>query len=92
MAGRLEGRIALTTGFGRDIGHATARFFARQSAAVVVTDMREKNGRAAEELATYGVAKAGVTRLMCNTAQEYGPLGVRANAICPGLSVLGRDR
>jgi len=39
---------------------------------------------ATEGLAAYGAAKAGVISLMRNIAQEYGPLGIRANTISPG--------
>jgi NAD(P)-dependent dehydrogenase (short-subunit alcohol dehydrogenase family) len=39
---------------------------------------------ASEGLAAYGAAKAGVISLMRNIAQEYGPLGIRANSISPG--------
>ena len=39
---------------------------------------------ASQGLAAYGAAKAGVISLMRNIAQEYGPLGIRANTISPG--------
>jgi len=35
-------------------------------------------------LSAYGAAKAGVIQLTRTIAIEYGPLGIRANAICPG--------
>jgi 3-oxoacyl-[acyl-carrier protein] reductase len=35
-------------------------------------------------LSAYGAAKAGVIQLTRNLAIEYGPLGIRANVICPG--------
>ena len=35
-------------------------------------------------LAVYGMAKAGVVNLTKSVAQEYGPLGIRANVISPG--------
>lgn len=34
--------------------------------------------------ATYGAAKAAVINLTKSTAAEFGPCGIRANAICPG--------
>ena len=34
----------------------------------------------------YHVAKAGVIMLMRHVAIAYGPLGIRCNAICPGLT------
>ena len=36
-------------------------------------------------LGAYGISKLAVIALVRNLAAEYGPLGVRANAICPGL-------
>ena len=37
------------------------------------------------QLGTYGMSKLALIGLVRNLAQEYGPRGVRANAICPGL-------
>lgn len=36
-------------------------------------------------LGAYGMSKLALIGLVRNLAQEYGPKGVRANAICPGL-------
>ena len=36
-------------------------------------------------LGTYGISKLALIGLVRNLAMEYGPQGVRANAICPGL-------
>lgn len=36
-------------------------------------------------LGTYGISKLALIGLVRNLAHEYGPKGVRANAICPGL-------
>lgn len=38
-----------------------------------------------ETLGAYGISKLALIGLVRNLAQEYGPQGVRANAICPGL-------
>ncbi len=35
-------------------------------------------------LAVYGMAKAGVVNLAKSVAEEYGPLGIRANVVSPG--------
>jgi meso-butanediol dehydrogenase / (S,S)-butanediol dehydrogenase / diacetyl reductase len=40
--------------------------------------------RAAPESAAYCVSKAGMVMLMQSIAVDYGPKGVRANAVCPG--------
>ena len=41
-----------------------------------------------------GAAKAGVDNLMANLALEWGPLGIRANTVCPGpiAGTEGMDR
>ena len=38
-----------------------------------------------KQLGTYGMSKLALIGLMRNLAQEFGPKGVRFNAICPGL-------
>ncbi|HYW04286.1 MAG TPA: SDR family oxidoreductase [Gammaproteobacteria bacterium] len=38
-----------------------------------------------ETLGAYGISKLALIGLVRNLALEYGPRGVRANAICPGL-------
>lgn len=40
--------------------------------------------RASGGIAGYNATKAGLTMLMQSIAVDYGPCGVRANAICPG--------
>ena len=36
-------------------------------------------------LGTYGISKMAVISLVRNLAAEWGPLGIRVNALCPGL-------
>ena len=38
-----------------------------------------------ESGSTYNASKGGVILLTKNIANDYGPLGIRANAICPGF-------
>ena len=40
--------------------------------------------RASEGMTAYSASKAGLSMLTQSVAVEYGPAGVRANAICPG--------
>ncbi|AMM30786.1 Oxidoreductase [Sinomonas atrocyanea] len=40
--------------------------------------------RATSGIAGYNATKAGLTMLMQSVAVDYGPLGVRANIVCPG--------
>ena len=43
--------------------------------------------RAVRPVGTYCTSKAGVIAYTKQAAVEYGPKGIRANAICPGLTV-----
>lgn len=40
--------------------------------------------RASDGMTAYSASKAGLSMLTQSVAVEYGPLGVRANAVCPG--------
>jgi NAD(P)-dependent dehydrogenase (short-subunit alcohol dehydrogenase family) len=59
--GRLEGRVSLITGAASGIGLATAAWFAREGAAVVMLDNHEGVAREAEALARGGSRVVGVT-------------------------------
>jgi NAD(P)-dependent dehydrogenase (short-subunit alcohol dehydrogenase family) len=37
-------------------------------------------------MAAYGIAKRGLIQLMQNLAVEWGPVGVRVNAVAPGMT------
>ncbi len=41
--------------------------------------------KASDSLGTYGMSKLALIGLVRNLAEEFGPAGIRFNAICPGL-------
>lgn len=66
-------------------------------AQLVAPDMQSRGGgsmmftssiaafRASPVLGTYGISKLALIGLVKNIALEFGPLGIRVNAICPGI-------
>jgi NAD(P)-dependent dehydrogenase (short-subunit alcohol dehydrogenase family) len=65
-------------------------------AKMVAPDMEGKGGsmmftssigafKASDTLGTYGMSKLALIGLVRNLATEFGPNGIRVNAICPGL-------
>ena len=65
-------------------------------ARMVAPDMEGKGGsmmftssigafKASDTLGTYGMSKLALIGLVRNLATEFGPNGIRVNAICPGL-------
>jgi NAD(P)-dependent dehydrogenase (short-subunit alcohol dehydrogenase family) len=87
---RLNGKVAIITGAGRGIGFAGAQAFAREGARVVIAEIDEELGRAAEAAlrATGGEAtfvrtdvsdSASVQALMARTEQLHGGLHVLYN-------------
>ncbi len=86
----LESKVAIITGAGSGIGKATAELFAREGAKVVVSDISEKNGKAAvEEIKKNGgeafFIKADSSKpedneaLVQQTLQKYGSLDIAVN-------------
>ena len=90
MKGRLAGKIALVTGGGMGIGRACAMAFAREDAAVVVTDIQSSEGQETVKM----INKAGgeaffikadvsnsaeVERLINKTVETYGRLDYAHN-------------
>jgi NAD(P)-dependent dehydrogenase (short-subunit alcohol dehydrogenase family) len=90
MSNRLLGKVAVITGGSRGIGAATARFFVKEGASVVLADTREDEGKelAAELKAAGGktefvrcdVTKSeDVRNVMSATVRVYGKLNVLFN-------------
>lgn len=64
--------------------HAALPTMLQQGSGVILSTTSGAGLNAVTGLAAYGAAKAGVINLMKNIATEYGPQGIRANAIAPG--------
>lgn len=65
-------------------GYAISQMAARGGGSVIlVASIAGLRGNKA--IGAYGVSKAALIQLARNLAVEWGPQGVRANAICPGL-------
>ncbi len=56
-----------------------------RGAIVAVSSINALTGHPGQ--AAYDAAKAGVIALVRHVAVEYGPRGIRANAVCPGATV-----
>ncbi len=87
---RLENKVAVITGSGSGFGEGIARVFAREGAAVVVTDVNEEGGnRVANEIAAAGgrerFFRADVTdgrsmhALMAFAVETFGRLDILVN-------------
>jgi 3-oxoacyl-[acyl-carrier protein] reductase len=63
---------------------AALRPMVRQRSGSIITTSSGAGLGAEPGLGAYGAAKAAVLALTRSVAREYGPAGVRANAICPG--------
>jgi 3-oxoacyl-[acyl-carrier protein] reductase len=63
---------------------AALRAMVRQRSGSIITTASGAGLGAEPGLGPYGAAKAAVIALTRSVAREYGPLGIRANAICPG--------
>ncbi len=86
-----EGRVAVITGGGSGIGHATAKKLAEQGDAVVVADIQEEHGRAvAAEITAAGgqavfapldvASEQSVRELLEWSEREIGPTEVLVNS------------
>jgi NAD(P)-dependent dehydrogenase (short-subunit alcohol dehydrogenase family) len=76
MGINLRSMVALTT-------LALPHLAARAGAVVLISSLSALRGNAT--INAYALAKAGVSQLARNIAVQWGPKGVRANAIAPGL-------
>ena len=63
---------------------AALRIMVPQRSGCILTTSSGVGLGAVHGLSAYGAAKAAVIHLMRSVALEYGPQGIRANAICPG--------
>ena len=63
---------------------AALRVMVPQRGGCILTTSSGAGLGAVRGLSAYGAAKSAVIQLMRSVALEYGPLGIRANAICPG--------
>ncbi len=76
MAVNLRSQVALTN-------IALPHIAARQGSVILIASIGGIRGNSA--INAYAYAKAGVAQLARNLAVQWGPKGVRANAISPGL-------
>ncbi len=85
MAGRLEGKVALITGAARGQGEAEARRFVAEGASVMLTDVHDATGLAAELAAAAAFHELDVTdpvqweRAVAATVGRFGRLDVLIN-------------
>jgi 3-oxoacyl-[acyl-carrier protein] reductase len=79
---RFQQRMTLDTCFYAT--RAVLAHFVRQQSGVIVSMSSGAGIGGQYGLGGYGAAKAGVINLMETVALEYGPMGIRANAVTPG--------
>jgi 3-oxoacyl-[acyl-carrier protein] reductase len=90
IVGRLDGRVAIITGSGRGIGHATALRLAEEGAAIVVNDLDpepaqetaaeiEKNGGRAISVSANITEMDEAKKVVDATVAEYGKLDILIN-------------
>jgi NAD(P)-dependent dehydrogenase (short-subunit alcohol dehydrogenase family) len=65
---------------------ATLPVFVEQQRGVVLNVASTAALTAMTGMAVYGIAKAGLLALTRSVARDYGPHGIRCNAVCPGIT------
>lgn len=65
--------------------HETIPHMVEQSGGVIVNLASIAGLRASTAEAAYGISKAGMIMLTRTIARDFGKLGIRANALCPGV-------
>jgi NAD(P)-dependent dehydrogenase (short-subunit alcohol dehydrogenase family) len=76
MDDMLANHVGVITGAAGGLGSATAQCFADHGASVVLIDLDADGVKA---------VKAALEILARQIAIEWGPLGIRANTVCPGM-------
>lgn len=87
--GKLDGKVALVTGGAQGIGYAIAERFAREHAKVVIADVDDEKGEAAEKalrlinatryLRCNVASKLDVHNLVARTIDEFGQIDILVN-------------
>ncbi|MFN9355612.1 MAG: SDR family NAD(P)-dependent oxidoreductase [Alphaproteobacteria bacterium] len=72
---RLSGRVAIVTGAGSGIGHATARLFAAEGARVLAVDVPGRN------LAAHHAGTPGIQTLECDVTGHEAPALIVSTAV-----------
>jgi NAD(P)-dependent dehydrogenase (short-subunit alcohol dehydrogenase family) len=87
----LERMLAVNLKGAFNLCHAAlAQFVEQQSGNVVnIASLAAQRGGGLVGGAHYASAKGGVLSLTRSIAREFGPLGIRANAICPAMAQTG---